>query len=126
MSKSCIFQSFSNFLLETGIYPVSWCRGIITPIFKSGSKTDPGNYRGICVTSCVGKVFLCSLLNNRITKHLQTKSPIHKSQIGFQAGSRTSDHIFTLKTLIDTHVKARSRGKVFACFVDFRKAFDSI
>ena len=77
------------------------------------------------MTSCLGKVF-CSLLNNIILKHLQLHNPIHKSQIGFQAGSRTSDHLFTLKTLIDTHVKAKSRGKIFACFVDFRKAFDSI
>ena len=75
------------------------------------------------MTSCLGKVF-CSLLNNRILKHLH--NPIHKSQIGFQAGSQTSDHLFTLKTLIDTHVKAKSRGKIFACFIDFRKAFDSI
>lgn len=114
-----------NLILTTGIYPNAWCRGIITPIFKSGSKLDPGNYRGISVTSCLGKVF-CSLLNNRIAKHLQTYNPIHKSQIGFQAGSRTSDHLFSLKAIIDTHVKARSRGKVFACFIDFKKAFDSI
>ena len=51
---------------------------------------------------------------------------IHKSQIGFHAGSRTSDHLFTLKTLIDTHVKVKSHGKIFACFVDVRKAFDCI
>ena len=113
-----------NFILETGIYPDSWCRGIITPIFKSGSKVDPGNYRGICVAIGLGKV-LCSLLNNRILKHLQLHNPIHKSQIGFQAGSRTSDHLFTLKTLIDSHVKAKSHGKISACFVGFRKAFDS-
>ena len=74
------------------------------------------------VTSCLGK-FFCSLLNNRLANHLHLHNPIHKSQIGFQAGSRSSD-LFTLKTLIDTHVKAQPRGKVFACFVDFRKAFD--
>jgi len=27
------------------------------PIFKSGEKSNPTNYRGICVTSCLGKLF---------------------------------------------------------------------
>ena len=69
----------------------------------------------------------CSLFNNRLTNnHLHFHNPIHRSEIGFQAGSRISDHLFTLKTLIDTHVKAQSFGKVFACFVDFKNAFDSM
>ena len=62
----CLF----NFLLETGIYTDSWCRAFIFPVFKPGTKVDRGtDYRGICVTSCLGKVF-CSLLNNRLTTHL--------------------------------------------------------
>ena len=57
---------------------------------------------------------------------LNINNPTHRNQIGFQPGSRTSDHLLTLKVLHDNFVKARSRGKIFACFVDFRKAFDSI
>ena len=119
-----VLQKLFNIILEKGVFPRTWYNGLITPIFKSGAKNDPGNYRGICVTSCLGKLF-CSILN-RITSHLCLNNPIHRNQIGFQSGSRTSDHLFTLKTLIDNRVKARSRGKIFACFVDFRKAFDSI
>ena len=51
---------------------------------------------------------------------------INKAQIGFKAKGRTSDHILTLKTLINKHVKDKNKKKVFACFVDFRKAYDSI
>ena len=39
-------------------------------------------------------------------------------------GSRTSDHILTLKTIIDKTFK--SPKKVYACFIDFKKAFDTI
>ena len=39
---------------------------------------------------------------------------------------RTSDHIFTWKTLINRYVHKEPRGKIYACFVDFRKAFDSV
>ena len=35
-----------------------------------------------------------------------------------------SDHIFVLKTLVDLYTK--NNKKVFACFVDFQKAYDSV
>ena len=39
---------------------------MITPIFKSGNRSDPSNYRGICVSSCLGKLFCC-ILNTRLS-----------------------------------------------------------
>jgi len=41
-------------------------------------------------------------------------------------GCRTSDHIFSLRTLIDKYVNGSTRGKLYACFIDFKKAFDSV
>lgn len=38
---------------------------------------------------------------------------------------RTTDHIHTLHSLIHQHVH-QNKNKIFSCFVDFRKAFDSI
>jgi hypothetical protein len=37
---------------------------------------------------------------------------------------RTSDHIFTLKTLIDKYFKKNKY--IFACFLDLKKAFDTV
>ena len=51
---------------------------------------------------------------------------LHEAQIVFLPGHHTSDHIFTLRTLIDKYVKQVSRGTLYTCFIDFRKAFDSI
>jgi hypothetical protein len=51
---------------------------------------------------------------------------IHPSQIGFMPGNRTADHILTLKTLPDKYVKQHKKKNIYACFVDFKKAFDSI
>ena len=114
-----------NFILTKGTYPDSWSTGLISPIFKSGNKSDPSNYRGICVTSCLGKLF-SAVLNNRLLNYLQDHDLIHPSQIGFLKGSRTSDHIFSLRTLIDKYVTHTNKGKLFCCFIDFQKAFDSI
>ena len=51
---------------------------------------------------------------------------IHPSQIWFQSGNRTADHIFSLKTLIDKHIKQNKNDKIYVCFLDFKKAFDSV
>ena len=52
---------------------------------------------------------------------------IHPTQIGFILKNRTAaDHILTLKTLHDKYVKQSESGKIYACFVDFKKAFDSV
>jgi hypothetical protein len=50
---------------------------------------------------------------------------INKCQIGFSKKARTSDHIFVLKTLIDKYIN-RKGGKLFVCFIDIRKAFDTV
>lgn len=44
-----------NLVLESGIYPDQWSEGFIVPIFKNGDSSNPDNYRGITVTSCLGK-----------------------------------------------------------------------
>ena len=68
--------------------------------------------------------FFSKILYNRLEQYLDTNSIICKKQIGFKKGSRTSDHILTLKTIIDKAFK--SSKKVYACFIDFIKAFDTI
>ncbi|KAI4877023.1 hypothetical protein NFI96_006215, partial [Prochilodus magdalenae] len=93
-------------------------------IFKSGDKLDPNNYRGICISSNLGKV-LCSILNTRLTDYLTEHNVLSRAQIGFLPHHRTSDHIFTLHILIDKHL-TQHNDTIFTCFVDFQKAFDSI
>ena len=60
-----VYQKLFNNILDSGSMPQMWCGGLITPIFKSGGRNDPSNYRGICVSSCLGKLF-CSILNQRL------------------------------------------------------------
>ncbi len=93
-----------NLVLKSGIYHTTWNQGFITPIFKSGDNLNPNNYRGICVNSNLGKLF-CSILNSRILSYLTDNNVSSKSQIGFIPKHRTTDHIFTLHTLIQNHGK---------------------
>ena len=85
---------YGNLFLQSGSFPSSWCKGSVTPIFKSGVYSDSNNYRGICASSCLGK-FFCSILNQRLSSFIEETNILHNSQIGFMPNHRTSAHIFT-------------------------------
>ena len=119
-----VYIKLFNLVLDTGIYPSFWCDGLITPIFKTGDKSDPGNYSGICVSSCLGKLF-SSILNHKLLDFVDNNNLLHPSQIGFLRDNRTSDHILALRALIEKY-SLHYKQEVYACFIDFKKAFDSV
>lgn len=124
LTKQAILKLF-NLVMSSGYFPMIWNQGLITPVYKNGDKMNPNNYRGICVTSILGNIF-CNIIKTRILTFLQNKNTLCKSQIGFLPEFRTTDHIYTLHTLIEQYVQKTNKGKLYACFVDFQKAFDSI
>ena len=119
----CLYKIF-NSCLTCGYYPESWAEGYIKPLFKNNDSDDPNNYRGLTITSSVGKLFNC-ILNTRLDKFLVKNHLIDESQIGFTRKARTSDHMFILKCIVDQYCSHKD-GRVFACFVDMRKAFDTV
>ena len=40
-------------------------------------------------------------------------------------GTRTSDHIFLLQTIIEKIVK-KNKGKLYVAFIDYKKAYDTV
>ena len=54
-----------NSLQESNERIPEWLVSIIVPIHKNGPKGEPSNYRGISLTSCLGKLFL-TILNTRL------------------------------------------------------------
>ena len=101
-----------------------WVMGMIVPLFKDGSKMDANNYRGITLMSCLGKLFL-SILNSRLTMFATDNSLLTKSALGFVAGNRTSDAHIIIHNLVNK-VCHQEGNHIYSCFVDFKKAFDSV
>ena len=117
-----VYHKLLNSILNLGTIPQTG--GLITQISKSGGRSDPANYRGICVSSCLGKLF-CSILNQRLLEHVNSYNILQNSQIGFLPKNCTADHVLTLRTLVDKYVHHHIEN-IYACFVDFQKAFDSV
>ena len=130
MIKNCqssllpCFKKLFNACLTNSTYPEIWAEGYIMPIHKSNDIHDPGNYRGITITSAIGKLFN-RVLNQRLVKFLEKYRIINDCQIGFTKKARTTDHMFVLKTIVDKYCNSKN-GRVYACFVDLKKAFDTV
>ena len=113
-----------NLVLKSGNFPSAWNTNFQAPLFEKGDPLSCDYYRGISITSCLGKVFT-SLLAERVQNFLSTNNKLSIYQAAFRKKHGTNDHIFILKTLITKYVK-RLKLNLYCCFIDFRKAFDSV
>ena len=110
-------------ILNGEIFENSLLKSIIFPIHKKGELDNPRNYRGISFMNCDGKLFL-NMINNRLTKWVTENKVLNEFQAGFRKGYSTSDNIYNLSSIV--HLKFKKKECVYAFFVDFRAAFDSI
>ena len=113
-----------NKILDSGVFPEAWSIGLIIPLYKKkGDRKDSNNYRGITLLSCVGKLFT-TVLNERLKAYCESNNIISENQAGFRTKHSTTDHIFSLKMLLD--LMFNSKQKLFCAFVDYEKAFDTV
>ena len=101
-----------------------WNKGVIKAIYeKKGDKKCPANYRGITLTSCLGKLFT-SLLQNRLNKFIEQHSILNPEHFGFRRNARTTDSLFILRQLLHRYTKQHK--KLYVGFIDYEKAFYSV
>ena len=120
-----ILSKLFNSVYKSGVFPAAWRLSTLTVLHKKGDKNDPKNYRGIAVSSNLCKLF-CLVLHNRLVNYTDKNKIIPREQIGFRKGSRTSDHILVLKSLIDKYINRIGKSYLYVCFIDFSSAFDTI
>ena len=118
-----ILKKLFNHILNTGLYPEEWSKGIVIPLYKKGDGSDAGNYRPITLISHLAKLFT-SVLNRRLLKWCEANNCLTDAQFGFRPGHSTCDAIFALQSLISEYLCKKK--KLYCCFVDYQKAFDSV
>ena len=89
---------------------------------KKGDLTIPTNYRGITLLPIAAKIYN-KLLLNRIVPEVDPL--LRKNQNGFRRGRSTLSQILSIRRILEEYWKPNNK-EVTLCFVDFRKAFDSI
>jgi hypothetical protein len=101
--------------------PKYWKSSKITVIFKKGDKQLPENYRPICITPILYRLY-SKILLKRI--HDKLEAAQSRDQAGFRSTFGCLDHIFTLAQVAE---KANEHGiPLWIAVIDFKKAFDSV
>ena len=118
-----------HLILKRDHFPLQLVWRIITPIYKSWNKNNPSNYRGICLSSCLGKLFT-SILNNRLKKHVPQQNILHSVQNRFRTKPSHLWYNHTTNFNYQVCIKYLNtpKGKLFTCCIDLKikKAFDSL
>ena len=113
---------FTKFLGE-GTVPPIWKTANVCPIFKKGSKTDPGNYRPVSLTCVICKV-MESVLRDSIVEHLSVHKLIRDSQHGFMSGRSCLTNLLEYLEALTRWVD--EGASVDVVYLDFAKAFDKV
>ncbi len=111
-----------NMSLESGTVPTAWKTATVTPIFKKGTKGDPGNYRPVSLTSVPCKI-LESIIKDKIMDHLLENNLISESQHGFMPGRSCATNLVEFMDFVTESVDGES---VDIFYLDFAKACDKV
>ena len=110
-----------NYLLKTKKVSSILKEGIITPIYKKGESSNPGNYRGITVTPVILKV-LEHVLNHRHNKILEpTQSRLQR---GFTTGCSSMNAAVIVTECIQE--SKNTKQNLLFTTLDAQKAFDVV
>jgi len=76
-----------NKILSTGVFPTRLKFSQISPMFKTGDKTDMSAYRPISLLTSFSKLFE-NVIYNRLLQHTKENSIITMDQYGFKSNSQ--------------------------------------
>ena len=99
----------------------AWKKGLIVKLPKQGDFGECNNWRGITLLPITSKVF-SKVIHTRLAAALDEH--IRQEQAGFRPGRSCSEHIFTLRKILEQSKKWNT--PLYANFIDLEKAFDSI
>ncbi|XP_065667737.1 uncharacterized protein LOC136088025 [Hydra vulgaris] len=120
--KVPLFKIFKRSLNE-GIFPDILKSAKVKPIYKSGNKTDIGNYRPISILSIFSKIFE-RIVFNRLYAFFKNNDLFYSKQFGFQKSTSTEHAILHL---INEIKNSFANGEfTLGVFIDLSKAFDTV
>ena len=120
-----ILQSIFTQSLTTASLPHDWLCANINPLFKTGDRTDPTNYRPISLTSIPCKI-LEHIIHKHIMNHLDANNILTDTQHGFRPKRSCESQLIVTHHDIAQQLDRRDTKQVDAIILDFAKAFDKV
>lgn len=116
-----ILASIFQYSVDIGSLPSQWKLANIAPIFKSGDKSLPSNYRPVSLTSIP-----CKILEHIVLHEMNEvlDSILVYNQHGFRKGLSCATQLVTTIHAIAKSVD--SRQCIQTALLDFSKAFDKV
>ena len=112
-----------NCCIDQGCFPNHLKIAQIIPIYKSGKKDEPSNYRPISLLNPVCKIFE-KYLYEQLNQYFLKNNYIMKTQYGFRVGHSTT---LAVADVYDDLVLHKDNGNVScSIFLDLKKAFDTV
>lgn len=119
-----VLTALCNAAVSVGRLPDLWAVSSITAILKGGGNhSSVDGYRGIAVGTLLAKLY-ASVLDVRMSAWAETGDLRAAGQFGFRKRRGCAQAAFVLRTMIDQAICKKQ--KLFTCFVDFKKAYDSV
>ena len=109
--------------LESGLIPDCLKRAEIVPIYKSGDKSLPSNYRHISLTPILMKIFE-RVIRKQVTQFPTERGYLNSSQHGFREGGSCLSALSVYDNLMLMFTE--SSCSVDMIYIDFSKAFDKV
>jgi exonuclease III len=103
--------------------PSGFKQARVRPLYKKGSKLDPGNYRPISVLCVLSKI-LERAVHTQLSDYLKSKNLLYEFQSGFRGRYSTDTCLIDLMDFIKAEM---SKGSyVGMILIDLQKAFDTV
>lgn len=112
-----------NKSLEERQFPKKLKIAFVRPIYKSGKKDDPANYRPISILPVLDKI-MEEVMANRLQDYIAKYKIVNKNQYGFLKNRNVNQLLREFANTINTNLNKNHHSLVI--FIDFKKAFDTL
>ena len=112
-----------NLSISSETVPTAFKEAKVIPLFKKGSKLDPGNYRPVSILNVLSKI-LERAVHSQLGEYLEKRDLLFENQSGFRGGYSTDSSLIGLTDYIKGEMgKGNMVGMVL---IDLQKAFDTV
>ena len=114
-----------NLIIEFVYVPDDLKKSVIIPLYKGHKKSrcDPNSYRGISLMSAINKL-MEKIILNRLQPYFKKVGFPPPLQNCCRKGCSSITTSYLVQEVINYHCERN--GKVYGCFLDIQKAFDTV